>query len=122
MQSLDAEVAGVRLVPYFQRYVSLAHPDATSGELLTKPEVSRQTEEFFTTLSVEEQFEVLEWQVRLQHVIHDQLGARVSINVHNRIVETEETRQRFLDVVGRTSAPTTFEFTETYPMPPVTAA
>lgn len=122
MESLDSEVAGVRLAPYFQRYVSLAHPELKAGELLTKPEVSRQTEEFFTTLSVDEQFEVLEWQVRLQQVIHDQLGARVSINVHNRVVETEETRQRFLEVVGRTSAPTTFEFTETYPMPPVTAS
>lgn len=119
---MDIEVAGVRLTPYFQKYVSLAHPELVAGELLTKPEVSRQTEEFFTTLSVEEQFEVLEWQVRLQHVIRDQLGARVSINVHNRVVETEETRQRFLDVVGGTSAPTTFEFTETYPMPPVTAS
>lgn len=122
MQSLDAEIAGVRLAPYFQRYVWLARPDSTGGELLTKPEVSRQTEEFFTALSVEEQFEVLEWQVRLQQLLHEQLGAHVSINVHNRVVETEETRQRFLDVVSRASAPTTFEFTETYPMPPVTAS
>lgn len=122
MDSLNATVAGVRLTPYFQKYVLLARPEEISGELLTKPEVSRQTEEFFTDLSVDEQFEVLEWQVGLQRIIHDQLGARTSINVHNRIVETEDARERFLELVGRASAPTTFEFTETYPMPPVTAS
>lgn len=122
MDSLNAEVAGARLTPYFQRYVSLSEPNLSAGELLTKPEVSRQTEEFFTTLSVDEQFAVLEWQVGLQRLIFDQLGARVSINVHNRVVETDETRHRFLDLVASASAPTTFEFTETYPMPPVTAS
>lgn len=119
MKSLESEVAGVRLVPFFQRYLLLAIPEAYAGELLTKPEVSRQTEDFFTTLSVEEQFDVLDWQIHLQHVIQDQLGAKVSINVHNRVVETEDRRRRFLEIVSRASAPCTFEFTETYPMPPV---
>lgn len=122
MTVMDTQVAGVRLVPYLQRYYFLDRPDVFDGELLTKPEVSRQTEEFFTTLSLEEQFDVLEWQVGLQRQIHEHLGAGVSINVHNRVVETEETRRRFLDLISKVSAPTTFEFTETYPMPPVTAS
>ena len=63
MDSLNATVAGVRLTPYFQKYVQLERPDELAGELLTKPEVSRQTEEFFTALTTDEQFEVLEWQV-----------------------------------------------------------
>lgn len=119
---LDTEVGGVRLTPYFQPYLLLDSPDAIVGELLSKPDGSRPTEEFFASLTMEDQFEILDWQVRLQHVMHEHMGARVSINVHNRVVETDEARRRFLDLVAQVSAPTTFEFTETYPMPPVGAS
>lgn len=119
---LETEVSGVRLTPYFQRYMLLDSPDLVVGELLSKPDASRPTEEFFAALSMEDQFEILEWQIALQHAMHDHLGARVSINVHNRVVETEEARARFLGIVSQASAPSTFEFTETYPMPPVGAS
>ncbi|MFZ8911333.1 MAG: EAL domain-containing protein [Candidatus Nanopelagicales bacterium] len=122
MDVLDTEVSGVRLTPYFQPYLLLDDPERVTGEILSKPDVSRQTEEFFTSLSVDDQFDILAWQIRLQHVMHDHMGAHVSINVHNRVVETEEARARFLDLVAQASAPTTFEFTETYPMPPVGAS
>ncbi len=122
MDVLDTEVSGVRLTPYFQPYLLLDDPDRASGELLSKPDVSRQTEEFFASLSMDDQFEILARQIRLQHAIHDHMGAHVSINVHNRVVETEEARTRLLNLVSQASAPTTFEFTETYPMPPVGAS
>ncbi len=122
MDVLDTEVGGVLLTPFFQRYLLLDSPGLTLGELLSKPAAARPTEEFFASLSMEDQFEILEWQIRLQHVMNEHTGARVSINVHNRVVETDAARRRFLHLVARVSAPTTFEFTETYPMPPVGAS
>lgn len=119
MDAWDTEAGGARLSPYFQRYLLIDSPEVVSGELLSRPDASHPTEEFFTSLTNEEQFAVLAWQIGLQRMIHDRLGARVSINVHNRIVETDESRRRFLALVAEANAPTTFEFTETYPMPPV---
>ena len=120
--SWDMAVNGVVLAPYFQAYRCLASPGTLCGELLTRPDVARRTEEFFSDLDVEGQFQILEWQVGIQHRMLDLLGARVAINVHNSMVEAEEGRARFLAIVERASAPTTFEFTETYPMPPIAAS
>lgn len=117
--SFDSEIAGVHLVPYFQRYHSVSKPDIIEGELLTRPQSDTPTEEFFDALSVEDQFQVLDWQIMLQQQLHQMLGALVSINIHNRVVETVQHRELFLEMAGKASAPTTFEFTETYPMPPV---
>jgi EAL domain-containing protein (putative c-di-GMP-specific phosphodiesterase class I) len=58
----------------------------------------------------------------VQRRMHDLLGAHLAININNMIVETDESRTRFLAIVERASAPTTFEFTETYPMPPIAAS
>ena len=120
--SLDITVDGVVLIPYFQPYVCVTNLDDRQGELLSRPQAVRQAQEFFTDLDSESQFAILEWQVDLQRRIHEETGARVSINVHNRIVESEESRAWFLEIVGQASAPTTFEFTETYPMPPIAAS
>ena len=117
--SVKTEAGEVRLEPYFQQYFLVSRPNTIEGELLTRPEASAPTEEFFNALSVEDQFQILEWQIVLQHRMHKELGALVSINVHNRVVETDQNRERFLGLVANASAPTTFEFTETYPMPPV---
>jgi EAL domain-containing protein (putative c-di-GMP-specific phosphodiesterase class I) len=118
----DTAVNGVALVPYFQAYRCLSNPTILCGELLTRPDVARRTEEFFSELDLGAQFQILEWQVGVQLRMHELLGARAAINIHNSMVETEEGRARFLEIVGRASAPTTFEFTETYPMPPIAAS
>ncbi len=122
MAQLDLVVEGVVLAPYFQTYVSVPPGPVPKGELLTRPEVSRPTEEFFSGLALDSQFAILEWQVDLQRRIQADTGSLVSINVHNRVVETDENRARFLALAATASAPTTFEFTETYPMPPVAAS
>ena len=116
---MEIAVDGVNLVPYFQRYMSLTDPEGVQGELLSRPTGGQTPENVFATLGLEDQFRVLEWQMQLQQQLHEELGAHVSINVHNRVVEEAEGRRRFLDLVSRASAPATFEFTETYPMPPV---
>jgi EAL domain-containing protein (putative c-di-GMP-specific phosphodiesterase class I) len=116
------EIQGVQLVPYWQPYTSIDPRAFPKGELLTRPQVARQTEEFFSDLDIDSQFAILEWQVALQHDLYAHTGSQVSINVHNRVVESDEGRARFLELVGSTTAPTTFEFTETYPMPPVTTS
>lgn len=121
-ESLDITVEGVVLIPFFQPYVCFTDLDDRRGELLSRPQVARQTEEFFTDLDAESQFEILEWQLDLQRRLHQDTGSLVSINVHNRIVESEESRARFLRILEGASAPTTFEFTETYPMPPIAAS
>lgn len=121
-ESLDITVDDVVLIPYFQPYVCVTDPEERQGELLSRPQAVRQAQEFFTELDSESQFAILEWQVDLQRRIHHDTGSLVSINVHNRIVESEESRARFLGIVERASAPTTFEFTETYPMPPIAAS
>jgi EAL domain-containing protein (putative c-di-GMP-specific phosphodiesterase class I) len=115
---VEIDVDGVLLKPVFQRYTSVSHPDIVQGELLSRPTGSEPPEIVFANLGLEDQFRVLEWQLQLQQLLHDELGAHVSINVHNRVVAEEESRRRFLDLVARASAPATFEFTETYPMPP----
>lgn len=122
MAQLDMTVEGVPLVPYFQSYASVVPGAAPKGELLTRPEVARPTEEFFSGLTLESQFAILEWQLDLQRRIQADTGSLVSINVHNRVVETDENRARFLALASTATAPTTFEFTETYPMPPVDAS
>jgi EAL domain-containing protein (putative c-di-GMP-specific phosphodiesterase class I) len=118
----DTTVNGVDLVPYFQPYLCLVPAGGLRGELLTRPDVARRTEEFFTGLDVESQFAILDWQIDVQRGMHDLLGAHLAININNMIVETDERRTRFLAIVERASAPTTFEFTETYPMPPIAAS
>lgn len=116
------EIRGVELVPYWQQYVSIDKRVTAKGELLMRPQTDEKTEEFFSQLDLDNQFLLLDWQVTLQRAITAHTGAQVSINVHNSLVESDEARERFLDIVRQASGPTTFEFTETYPMPPVTAS
>lgn len=122
MQPLELTVEGVLLVPYFQAYACVLPEAREKGEMLTRPEVARPTEEFFSGLALESQFAILEWQIDLQRRLAADTGALASINVHNRVVESDDSRERFLELVSTASAPTTFEFTETYPMPPVAAS
>lgn len=118
----EISVDGVNLVPLFQPYATVPETQEAKGELLTRPHVTRRAEEFFSELGLESQFEILEWQMELQRQLHQTLGVQVAINVHNRIVESDESRTRFLGIIEMASAPTTFEFTETYPMPPIAAS
>ena len=111
------QVEGVRLEAYFQRYQIVGDDEPISGELLTKPEGHTAPESYFRTLSLSDQFTILEWHLRLSTEMTHRLGAMVSINVHNSLVEHQEDRLRFLEILGRTTVPVMLEFTEDYPMP-----
>ncbi len=110
-------VGGVRLEAYFQRYRLEGDESSFVGELLTKPEGDTSPQSYFSQLSIADQFEILEWHLRLSTRMAKHLGAELSINVHNSLVEHEQDRQRFLRILEMTPVPVTLEFTEDYPMP-----
>lgn len=74
-------------------------------------------EEFFQKISLLELYEIFE----LQNTVADQLfqasGVKSSLNLDNRLLEPLEMRARVLEVITNAAAPTTYEFTETFPMP-----
>ena len=116
------EVNGSVIDAVFQPYHCLDDARPRSGELLTRPDFRGLTEEFFGQLSIDEQFQILEWQLRLQRALRDVGDWHVSINVNNDLLAMEEQRDRFLRIVAGLEGPITFEFTETHPMPPIEAS
>ena len=111
------QVGEVRLEAYFQRYRLEGDETSFVGELLTKPEGDVSPQSYFSQLSLADQFEILEWHLQLSTQMAEDLRAKISINVHNSLVEHEADRQRFLSILETTSVPVTLEFTEDYPMP-----
>lgn len=111
------QVGKVRLETYFQRYRLEFDDDLVWGELLTKPEGHDAPESYFTQLSLSDQFEILEWHLRVSGRMAESLKSTVSINVHNSLVEHEDDRRRFLQILSATPAKVMLEFTEHYPMP-----
>ena len=116
----NLELDGTRLEAWFQHYEM--EGSVLAGEILTRPCTAVDPETYFADLGVVEQFSVLEWHLGLSRVIADVLGASVAINIHNRLVESEPDRDRFIDLIAANETPVTLEFTETYPMPPVEVA
>ena len=111
------QVGEVRLEAYFQRYRLEFDENLVWGELLTKPEGHDAPESYFTQLSLADQFEILEWHLRVSGRMAKSLKSTVSINVHNSLVEHERDRRRFLEILSKTPAKVMLEFTEHYPMP-----
>lgn len=116
-------IDGVEVEVWFQRYHDDDEPVAISGELLTRPvDPSMGPVEFFSGLAVDRQIDILEWHIEVKEQLHELLGAHVSINIHNAVVEREADRVRFLDRITARPTPATFEFTEVYPMPAAAAS
>lgn len=116
----NLDLGGIRLEGWFQRYET---PDPiVTGEILTRPDSSELPEAYFSGLGIVDQFSVFEWHLGLSHSIADVLGASVAINIHNRLVESNSDRDRFIAMISAHETPVTLEFTETYPMPPVEIA
>lgn len=111
------QVGEVRLEAYFQRYRLEFDDDLVWGELLTKPEGHDAPEAYFSQLSLADQFEILEWHLRVSGRMAASLKSTISINVHNSLVEHEDDRRRFLEILSATPAKVMLEFTEHYPMP-----
>lgn len=115
--SLD--LAGTSIEPVFQQYVCSREPSLMRGELLSRPQGVTRIEEFFGSLTYEDNLAIFRWQLEVKEEFSARTGLRVSINVDNGLLDTEEQRAAFLDVIALFPTPATFEFTETHPMPPV---
>jgi EAL domain-containing protein (putative c-di-GMP-specific phosphodiesterase class I) len=91
----------------------------SSGELLTRPQGhANKVEEFFSSLTIEDHFVILAWHLKLAHELHGATGVHTAINLHNSMIHEEPDRARLLELLRECTIPLTFEFTETYPMPP----
>ena len=120
--SAQLQVGDNLLTAYFQRYRVEDDLSSMAGELLTKLEGDSRPESYFSSLSLADQFAILEWHLQLSRELAIERDIGVSINVHNSLVEHEEDRRRFVDLLARYQHPVTLEFTESYPMPRVTIA
>lgn len=119
MAEWSIDIGGVTVEPRFQQYVCSKEPELRRGELLSRPAGHAHIEAFFDSLDYPQHLEILTWQLEIKERFWASTECRMSINVDNALIETEEQRATFLDVVSRFPTPSTFEFTETHPMPPV---
>jgi EAL domain-containing protein (putative c-di-GMP-specific phosphodiesterase class I) len=111
------KIKGFVVEPYFQSYLNLDDPNAKSGELLTRLENGESTFELLGTLTEVEHFALLEWLVETSNFLKSKLGIHSSVNVDNKLVLAEKSREEFLRIAGLSDPATTFEFTETHAMP-----
>lgn len=110
------------LIPYAQKIVKTNSADFYV-EILSRPREFRATgplnmAEFFHRLTPAERFEVFEAQNRTADRLFNATEITSSINVDNELVESEHFRKRVLESIRCATAPTIYEFTEVYPMPP----
>lgn len=133
MDARDIVLEGVELHAYFQPYhlnlsnggrpPHTSHTAGNSGELLTRPGGNpSHVEAYFSNLTVDQHFTVLEWHLGLAKELSVKTNTHVSINLHNSVINDEENRERLLYILRAFHTPLTFEFTETYPMPAVAIA
>ena len=115
--SAQLQVGDNLLTAYFQRYRVEGDLSSMAGELLTKLDDDASPESYFSSLSLADQFAILEWHLELSVELAIERDIDVSINVHNSLVEHEEDRRRFIALLAKYRNPVTLEFTETYPMP-----
>lgn len=115
--SAQLQVGDKLLTAYFQRYRVEGDLSSMAGELLTKLDDDASPESYFSSLSLADQFAILEWHLELSVELAIERDIDVSINVHNSLVEHEEDRRRLIALLAQYRNPVTLEFTETYPMP-----
>lgn len=119
MDAWALDIDGVVVEPYFQQYVCAKEPDLRRGELLSRPAGFPRVEEFFDGLEYGQILRILTWQLELKEHFTAETGCRMSINVDNKLLDTDEQRAAFIRLIGQYPTPATFEFTETHPMPPI---
>lgn len=72
---------------------------------------------YFHQLKPQDRFAIFDHQNQLADRLFEATGIHSSVNVDNELVESPEFRKKVLTSIERASAPTTYEFTEVYPMP-----
>ena len=115
MTTYSMRLRGVRLEPYFQRYLDTRPLAPVRGELFTRPDLAAPTEQFFADLNTDEQAEILDWLLDIAAAIHSGSGIESSINVAPAIVATERGRNDFLYLAASAVTPITFEFSDLPP-------
>jgi EAL domain-containing protein (putative c-di-GMP-specific phosphodiesterase class I) len=111
------------LITYAQKIVTVGNDDGFYVELLSRfrpgcGDPQMNISDFFKSISVEERLVIFERQNRTADEIFKSTGIKCSINVDNELLETEEIRDRTLYLIQTSTAPSIYEFTEVYPMPP----
>jgi EAL domain-containing protein (putative c-di-GMP-specific phosphodiesterase class I) len=119
MSAWSFTVAGVAVEPVFQQYVCIQDPDLLRGELLSRPVAFGRVEEFFASLDYDQQLQALTAQLEIKEEFTAATDCRMSINVDHSLLDTDDQRDAFIELLGRFPTPATFEFTETHPMPPM---
>lgn len=115
MTTYSMRLRGVRIEPYFQRYMETRPLAPSRGELFTRPDAAVSTEQYFSQLTGDEQAEILDWLLEIAEQIHESTGVESSINVAPAIVATQRGRADFLYLVASTTSRVTFEFSELPP-------
>ncbi len=72
----------------------------------------------FSDLEVEKQAELLKWLVEIGDFLAEKFSIHASINIHNSFIEPNTGRETFIKIISQAKTPMTFEFTETFKMPP----
>lgn len=119
MKDASIEIQGEKVSAYFQPYFDTRPGQPLRGELLTRPIHLKNPAEFFSSLQIEKQLILLEWLVDIGNELAEKYDVQSSINIHNSLIEADTGREFFLELCQKASSPMTFEFTETFRMPPV---
>ena len=110
------------LIPYAQKIVKTNSANFYV-EILSRPRVVPgaapiNIAEFFHRLTPSERFQIFDAQNHIADQLFAATGITSSINLDNELVESEDFRTRVLQSIDGANAPTIYEFTEVYPMPP----
>lgn len=122
MLTYSRQINDVDVAVFFQPYFDSRSDQPRRGELLTHPLQPIEAAEFFTKLEAQTQVELLEWLVQIANDLASRFDVHSSINIHNSLIEPESGRESFMKLISHATSATTFEFTETFRMPPVTTS
>lgn len=103
------KIAKVDSDDFYLEILTRRLPNAASAQI--------NISDFFQSLSAEERFAIFDEQNQLADKLFEATGIKSSINLDNEIMKSEGLRQKALESIQHSSAPTTYEFTETYPIP-----
>jgi len=103
-----------------QKYFDMPDGDLAGVELLTRVRSGSGTntiETFIHSLTVDGLWAITERQLQEARNIFDQWGVVCSVNIDNRMVESDARANRLVEKLQEIQGPITLEFTETFPMP-----
>jgi len=103
-----------------QKYIDMPSGQLAGVELLTRVRSGSGTntvETFIHSLTVDGLWAITERQMQEARAIYDQWGVVCSVNIDNRMIESDARANRLVQALEAIPGPMTLEFTETFPMP-----